>query len=188
MAGKTGRLILLSVGLSFLLALCGGLWRHGLLLTLTPVNREEPIVIFPLEPGEHFTLSYFHSVNHLPIWEEHSVDGQGQIYIEEERFLSFNAGMGNWKGRGRLVLRKGVQVIEGIHQNLGSFVLRVGSPGVAHTILWRQTAINLSNLVPGQALLVRGEKCSLLEKLWYQLRGPRLAVQKSPEPSSDADG
>ncbi len=94
------------VGLSFLLTLVAGLWPDGLVLTLTPVNRGGPMLVFPLEPGERFTLFYFHSVNHLPIWEEHSVDGQGRIYIEEERFLSLNAGMGHWQGHGRHVLRE----------------------------------------------------------------------------------
>jgi hypothetical protein len=173
MAGKTGRRFILPllIGLSFLLALFDGLWPDGLVLTVTPVSGKRPVLALPLRPGERFTLFYFHSVNHLPIWEEHSVDGQGRIYIEEERFLSLNAGMGQWAGRGRHVVRDGFQVIESIHQPLGSFVLRVGSPGVDHTILWRGTRTNLSNLIPGQAVEVRCEKWSILEKLWHQLKG-----------------
>jgi hypothetical protein len=189
MVGKTGRRFILTlVGLSFLFVLVGGLWPDGLVLTLTPVNRGRPMLVFPLEPGERFTLFYFHSVNHLPIWEEHSVDGEGRIYIEEERFLSFNAGMGHWQGHGRHVMRDGFQVIEGIHKPLGSFILRVGSPGVNHTILWRGTRTNLSNMVPGLAVEIRCEKWSFLEQLWHQLHGPRLTVRESREPSSGVEG
>jgi len=181
MVGKTGRRLIPSlVGLSFLLALVGGLWPDGSVLTVTPVNSGVPMVVLPLEPGERFTLFYFHSVNHLPIWEEHSVDAKGQIYIEEERFLSLNAGMGNWQGHGRHVMREGFQVIEGIHQRLGAFILRVGSPGVDHTILWRGTRTNLSKMVPGLAVEIRAEKWSMLERLWHQIHGPYVSGVKEP--------
>jgi hypothetical protein len=60
-------------------------WRlpGGLELTITPVAGGPPLLAVPLQPGERFTLHYFHSVENAPIWEEHSLDATGRIYIEE---------------------------------------------------------------------------------------------------------
>lgn len=149
-----------------LILLVAWLLPGGLELSITPVKGGAPLLVLPLQPGERFTLYYHHSVNHLPIWEEHSADQNGRIYIEEERFVSFNAGMGHWAGHGRHVMKNGYQVLEHIHMPVGSFVLRVGSPGVDHTILWRHTSTNLSRLVPGQAVLVAARPVSLLHRLW----------------------
>jgi hypothetical protein len=160
-AGLAG-LIFVSIPTAWLLP-----W--GLELCLTPVKGETPLLVYPMRPHERFTLHYFHSVNHKPIWEVHSVDEEGCIYMEEERFVSFNAGMGHWQGHGRLTLRGPYQVIEGIHERLGRFVLRVGSPGVDHTILWRGLRTNLSRLAAGQALTVEAERVSLLEHLRHRL-------------------
>ncbi len=165
MKGPAVRTLAVSAGLALLL-LVAWLLPGGLELSITPVKGGAPLLVLPLRPGERFTLYYHHSVNHLPIWEEHSVDQNGCIYIEEERFVSFNAGMGHWAGHGRHVMRDGYQVLEDIHMPLGSFVLRVGSPGVDHTILWRKTRTNLSRLVPGQAVLVAARPVSLLHRLW----------------------
>ena len=141
----------------------GALVPGGLLLSLRPPGGGQPVLELPLSAGERFTLHYFHSVNHLPIWEEHSVDGSGRIFIEEERFLSLNAGMGNWPGRGRHVQKGGVQVIEDIHQPTGEFVLRVGNPGVDHTIIWRGRRFPLTPGHAGQPLVVSARPVGLWE-------------------------
>jgi hypothetical protein len=82
-------------------------WRSpgGLELSVTPVKGGPPLVTVPLRPGERFTLHYYHSVENAPIWEEHSLDAAGRIFIEEERYLKFGAGMGRMPGVGRLVRR-----------------------------------------------------------------------------------
>ncbi len=154
-------------------------WRvpAGLELTLTPVAGKTPLLVYPIRPGERFTLHYIHSVNHRPIWEEHSVDPEGRIYVEEERFVSFSAGMGYWEGHGRLVKRGEHQVIEDIHWPVGRFILRVGGPGVDHTIIWRGRSTSLSRLVPGQALVVAVRKVGLMRRLWCWLFPYRNAAE-----------
>jgi hypothetical protein len=76
-------------------------------------------------------------VENAPIWETHSVDPSGRIFIEEERYLKFGAGMGKMPGVGRMVRRGPYEVIEDMHMPTGDFVLRIGSPGVDHTLIWR---------------------------------------------------
>lgn len=143
----------------------------GPVLRVTLLSGTSPMLELPLEPGERFTLRYWHSVDKAPIWEEHSVDATGGIFVEEERLVMFGAGMGELPGRGRLTGRGPHQVIEGMHWPLGrAFVLRVGSPGVDHTILWRDQAVNLSALVPGQAVEV---SAPVLGWLPWRLRGWR---------------
>jgi hypothetical protein len=151
--------------LSFVAALCPG----GLELVVQPVKGGAPLLVLPLRPGERFTIHYFHSVEEAPIWEEHSLDGKGVIHIEEERYLKFGAGMGRMPGVGRMVMRGPYEAIADMHHPVGDFVLRVGSLGVDHTVIWRGTRTNLSSLIPGQAVVFQGRPVSLLSKWWWRL-------------------
>jgi hypothetical protein len=141
----------------------------GLELRITPVEKTDPLLVLPLNPGEHFTLHYMHSVENAPIWEIHSADSAGRIYIEEERYLKFGAGMGRMPGIGRMVRRGPYEVIENMHLATGDFVLRVGSPGVDHTILWRGTKTNLSLVAPHSAVQFSARPVSLLYRIFRGL-------------------
>ena len=138
----------------------------GLELRITLVNGEAPLLVLPLEPEERFTLHYYHSVENAPIWEEHSLDKDGRIYIEEERYLKYGAGMGKMPGVGRMVRKGPYEAIEDMHMPTGDFILRIGSPGVDHTILWRDSRTNLSEIAPHKAVQFTGRQVSLLYKHW----------------------
>jgi hypothetical protein len=141
----------------------------GLELRVVPVKGGAPLLVLPLEAGERFTLSYYHSVENAPIWEEHSLDEKGHIYIEEERYLKFGAGMGRMPGVGRMVMRGPYEVIEDMHMPTGDFILRIGSPEVGHTLTWRGLSTNLSTLAPHQAVQLSARPVSLLHRLWRSL-------------------
>jgi hypothetical protein len=138
----------------------------GLELRVMPIKGGRPLLVLPLEPGEWFTLHYYHSVENAPIWEEHSLDETGRIYIEEERYLKFGAGMGRMPGVGRMVRREPYEVIEDMHMPTGDFVLRIGSRGVDHTVIWRGAATNLSAVAPHQAVGFSARPVSLLYSWW----------------------
>jgi len=138
-------------------------------LRIIPVVKDGPLLVLPLEPGERFTIHYYHSVENAPIWEEHSLDEEGRIYIEEERYLKFGAGMGRMPGVGRMVRRGPYEVIENMHMATGDFILRVGSPGVDHTIIWRGTKTNLSAVAPHKAVRFSARPVSLLYKMYRSL-------------------
>jgi len=138
----------------------------GLELEIVPVKGGPPLLVLPLEPGERFTLHYYHSVENAPIWEEHSLDEKGRIYIEEERYLKFGAGMGRMPGVGRMVRRGPYEVIEDMHMPTGDFILRIGSRGVDHTVIWRGIATNLSAVAPHQAVRFSARPVSLLRSWW----------------------
>jgi len=164
---RPSRLSILSIaGLVFSLFLVAWLIPGGLELRVIPVKVEKPVLVLPLKAGERFTLHYYHSVENSPIWEEHSLDGKGRIYIEEERYLKFGAGMGRMPGVGRMVRRGPYEVIENMHMPTGNFILRVGSEGVDHTIIWQGFSKNLSAIVPHTALKFSGRPVSLLYRLW----------------------
>ena len=167
--GKRRLPLMLAAGLvtAFILII----WRlpGGLELTITPVKGGPLLLVAPLQPGERFALHYYHSVENAPIWEEHSLDAKGRIFIEEERYLKFGAGMGRMPGVGRMVKRGDYEVIEDMHMPTGDFVLRVGSPGVDHTIIWRGGSINLSALAPHVAVQFSARPVSLLYNLWRRL-------------------
>ena len=161
--------LILTAGLIAALFLIIGRLPGGLELTVTPVKDGPPLLALPMQPGERFTIHYYHSVENAPIWEEHSLDASGRIFIEEERYLKFGAGMGRMPGVGRMVQRGEFEVIEDMHMPTGDFVLRVGSPGVDHTVIWRGRETNLSSVAPHMAVRFAGRPVSLLYNLWRRL-------------------
>ena len=170
------RAILASARLKNLLAfgvLLAGVWflwsPASLELRVEPLAGGEPLLVVPMEFGEEFTLNYVHSVDRKPIWEVHSVGRDGRIFIEEERFVMVGAGMGDLPGRGRWTGQEGLQSVKGMHYLIGDFVLRIGSPGVDHTILWRNTHTNLSSLAAGTAVRVRARPVSRVYSIWRRL-------------------
>jgi hypothetical protein len=159
------RLLIIIGGLAVVLAATGFYMPGGLALSVTPIKGGAPLAVLYLRPGETFTIRYNHSVEHAPIWETHSVDAQGRIYIEEERYLKFGAGMGKMPGVGRMVRRGPYEVIEDMHMPTGNFVLRIGSPGVDHTLIWRDHAVHLSRIAPHAAVRVQARPVSWLHRV-----------------------
>lgn len=164
-----------------LLAASTFLLPGGVEVDVSPARGGPELWVALLTPGERFTLRYVHSVDRQPIWEVHSVDAWGALFVEEERFVMVGAGMGDLPGRGRWGGADGMQSIRGMHYRLGEFVLRIGSPGVDHTLLWRNTATNLSARAAGAAVQVSARPVSLAYRLWRQLR-PHPAT---PVPGED---
>jgi hypothetical protein len=177
----SGRIIILSlVGLVFLLILTAWLEPGGLELRVTTVKEGKPLLVLPLKPGERFTIHYYHSVENAPIWEEHSLDEKGHIYIEEERYLKFGAGMGRMPGVGKMVRRGPYEVVENMHMPTGNFILRVGSPGVDHTIIWRGIRKNLSATVPHEAVQFSAKPVNIIYRIWrYIIPHPSTPVPRS---------
>jgi hypothetical protein len=164
---KFSRLLLLSAaGLAMTLFLVALLAPGGLELQVTPVKGGPPLLVLPMEPGERFVLHYYHSVENAPIWEEHSLDEKGRIYIEEERYLKFGAGMGRMPGIGHMVRRGPFEAIENMHMPTGNFILRIGSPGVDHTVIWRGRSQNLSAVAPHVAVKFAARPVNRLYSLW----------------------
>jgi len=173
---RSSSIILFCVlGLVVSLILTAWLTPGGQELRLTLVKEKKPVLVLPLKPGERFTIHYYHSVENAPIWEEHSMDETGKIYIEEERYEKFGAGMGKMPGVGRMVKRGIYEAITDMHMPTGDFILRVGSPGVDHTIIWRDQRYNLSDTMAHKAVKFSGKSRSRLYLIWRSLKGtPQL--------------
>ncbi|MGD9005089.1 MAG: hypothetical protein PVH94_12025, partial [Desulfobacterales bacterium] len=56
-----------------------------------------------------------------------------------------------------------------MHMPTGDFVLRIGSPGVDHTVIWRGHSKNLSELAPHVAVQFEARPVSLLYRWWRQI-------------------
>ncbi len=151
----------------------------GVLVHATPVKGGPPLWAAILQPGETFTIRYYHSVENAPIWETHSVDKEGRIYIEEERYLKFGAGMGKMPGVGHMVMEGPYEAIVDMHMPVGNFILRVGSPGVDHTIIRNGRETNLSALVPHKAVRFSAEPLSLIQRWWWRLAHGQGGLQES---------
>ena len=161
--------MLSAAGLVVMFLLVSWFAPGGLELWIVAVQDGSPLLVLPMAPGERFTLHYYHSVENAPIWEEHSLDEKGRIYIEEERYLKFGAGMGRMPGVGRMVKKGAYEMIEDMHMPTGNFILRVGSPGVDHTVIWRGRQKNLSEVVPHAAVKFSAQPVSLLHSLWRNI-------------------
>ena len=169
LTGKNRLLLIAASGLVTSFFIMSWCLPGGLELRATPVKGGPPLLVLPLQPAERFTLHYYHSVENAPIWEEHSLDAKGRIFIEEERYLKFGAGMGRMPGVGRMVQHGEYEAIEDMHKPTGNFVLRVGGPGVDHTIIWRGRHSNLSAIAPHVAVQFSAQPVSLLYNLWRRI-------------------
>ncbi|MBT3486622.1 MAG: DUF1850 domain-containing protein [Desulfobacula sp.] len=145
-------------------------------LQVTLVKENKTVLSLPLKSKERFTIHYYHSVENAPIWEEHSMDKNGRIYIEEERYEKFGAGMGKMPGVGRMVKRGIYEAITDMHMPTGNFILRVGSPGVDHTIIWRNQRFNLSDTLAHKALKFSGKPRSMLYQIWRSFKGFMIGI------------
>ncbi len=121
-------------------------------------------------------------MENAPIWEEHRLDEQGRIYIEEERYEKFGAGMGRMPGIGRMVRRGRYEVIEDMHMPVGNFILRIGSPGVDHTIFWRGFKRNLSEIAPHKAARFSAQPVCLAYSYWRLLFPHPATPRKQKQP------
>jgi hypothetical protein len=178
------RWVWIAVGLAAASLVVAGLWPGGLELRVVPVKGGPPLLVLPLEVGERFTLHYYHSVENAPIWEEHRVDAHGRIYIEEERYLKLGAGMGRTPGVGRMVKRGPYEAITDMRMPTGDFILRVGSPGVDHTVIWRGTRTNLSLQAAHAAVRFESRPVSWLYKLGRRI----LPHPQTPVTNGARDG
>ena len=141
-------------------------------LRLSLVHERRLILALPLTPGEAFTIHYYHSVEGTPIWETHVMDARGKIYIVEERYEKIGAGMGKMPGVGRMVQRGKYEVIEDMNMMVGDFILRVGRPEVAHTLIWRDREFNLSNRIPHRAVKFSGRTVGWFHRFFTAGRTP----------------
>lgn len=123
-------------------------------LVISDHAGKEVILRTPLAYGQSFTIRYIHSVDHSPVFEVFEAKkGQGLV-LKETYFTMFGAGMGHWEGHGKIVQEGRWIKIKDINRPLGSFVLRIGSRGVDHTILLAEKEWNLSQKAPGRRVVV----------------------------------
>lgn len=116
------------------------------------------IMSLKVKSGDRFTIRYIHSVDKKPIFEQFRLDPDRGLVLEKTWFRIFGAGLGHWPGHGQLTQKDGWITIDKMNYTLGSFVLRIGSPGVDHTIIYHQHEINLSALAPGRRSMVTFER------------------------------
>ena len=117
-------------------------------------NSKEIILKTPLAYGQPFAIRYIHSVDHSPVFEVFTAKKGEGLVLKETYFRMFGAGMGHWEGHGKIVQEGQWIKIKDINQSLGSFILRVGSQGVAHTILIGNKEWNLSQRAAGRRVEV----------------------------------
>ena len=149
--------MILAAGFVFLFSLPTDLVlaaTHQPHLVIRDFDNDNIILSLQVKSGERFTIRYIHSVDKKPIYEQFRLDPDRGLVLEKTWFRMFGAGLGHWPGHGQLTQKDGWITIDNMNYTLGSFILRIGSPGVDHTILYHEQKINLSALAPGRRALV----------------------------------
>ena len=123
-------------------------------LDMVDFDNGKELLSVPLHKGEIFSIWYMHSVDVSPVVEVFSLNSEGSIQLEETYFRMFGAGMGHWEGHGTLVKDGSWTKIKDIKEPLKPFILRIGQPGVDHTLLYRDQKINLSARAAGRRVVV----------------------------------
>jgi len=130
----------------------------------------------PLSEGELFTISYVHSIDHLPI-EENIEVREGRLIVQSTRFRQFGAGMGHIVGEGTGRADGEWWVIEGMDRDIGTeLALRVGAPSVDHRVSTPDDEVGLSACLAAHRVTIEPDRVSTL----------RLLLGRTPEPECDA--
>jgi hypothetical protein len=133
----------------------GSLRAQQLELSFSDPMSSEVLLRLCLQPDETFTIRYIHSVDQTPVFEIFGSDPYGVLALQATYFKMFGAGMGHLQGRGVVDFDGEWTWIRDINESLGSFILRIGAPPVAHTLLYRGEEINLSEKWPRRRVLVK---------------------------------
>jgi len=102
----------------------------------------------PVHEGEKVQLTWIHSVSAIPVREVFVIHND-QLVLMETHNQWFAAGLGEIAGRGRTVAEKNHAVaIVDINEPSNGLVLRIGSPGIHHTLIVGDFKCDLSKLAP----------------------------------------
>ncbi|MDD3030783.1 MAG: DUF1850 domain-containing protein [Atribacterota bacterium] len=62
-------------------------------LTVENFNDGKKLLVERINPNEHFTLKYTHSVSKTPVWEIFQINNKGILILVETHFLDHGAGL-----------------------------------------------------------------------------------------------
>ncbi|MFE1169345.1 DUF1850 domain-containing protein [Nocardiopsis sp. NPDC058789] len=129
----------------------------------------------PLAEGEQFTVSYVHSIDHLPI-EENIEVRDGELVADSTRLRQFGAGMGQIPGQGTGRADGEWWVIEDMNRHVGpELAIRVGTASVDHRLRTPDTEVRLSPCLTSRRVAVEPARISTLV----------LLIGGSPQPVCD---
>ncbi|WP_017542275.1 DUF1850 domain-containing protein [Nocardiopsis prasina] len=129
----------------------------------------------PLAEGEQFTVSYVHSIDHLPI-EENIEVRDGELVADSTRLRQFGAGMGQIPGQGTGRADGEWWVIEDMNRHVGpELAIRVGTASVDHRLRTPDAEVRLSPCLTSRRVAVEPARISTLV----------LLVGRSPQPVCD---
>ena len=148
-------------GLAVLLVL-GAIWP----IRGVEVRSDGRCLLFlPLAEGEHLELTWRHSVDHIRVRDVFTRRRDG-LFLLASHQPYFAAGLGEIPGRGRVVgtAAHGLAIVD-MDERLERLPLRIGSEEVAHTLLHRGRAYDLSARYPHLAVELRAARRAWLS--WW---------------------
>ncbi|MFL1379802.1 MULTISPECIES: DUF1850 domain-containing protein [unclassified Nocardiopsis] len=159
-----------TVAAAALAVLAGLFWpTHS---ALRVADEGAVIGYLPLAPEEVFTITYVHSIDHLPIEEDIAVR-DGRLVVDATRIRQFGAGMGQIAGEGHGRADGEWWVIEEMNRDIGAeLALRVGAPTVDHRIRTPGAEVRLSPCLTAHRVTVEPVRLSTLHLLTARTPAP----------------
>ncbi|WP_304451898.1 DUF1850 domain-containing protein [Nocardiopsis sp. YSL2] len=149
----------------------------ALLLPVWPVLRVSDegstLGYLPLSEGERFTITYVHSIDHLPIEEDIELR-DGRLIAQTTRIRQFGAGMGHIPGEGHGYADGEWWVVDDIGRDVGTgLAMRVGAANVDHRLQAAGTEVRLSPCLAAHRVTLEPDRAATLPLVLRGAPDPR---------------
>lgn len=119
---------------------------------LTVTGERGPVFCLPLVKNETFSLTFVHSVQKTPVWENFTLGEEDRLVLVSTFYESLGVGLPFLPGEGELTNDHGRFVLTGLNRTFPEIALRV-SPVAKQTLVYRGRQIDLNGLFPPDSLV-----------------------------------
>jgi hypothetical protein len=136
-------------------------WRLPCLVVTGADGR--PLLRFPLWPEKQFTLTYVHSVQKTPCYENIELGPDGDLVLTSTEYESLGVGLPFSAGEGKLVNRDGHFILTGLNRHFAEIDLRA-VPVARQALIVRGHRFDLNNtFAPGTLIRLKVRPVTLFQ-------------------------
>jgi len=136
-------------------------WRLPCLVVSGADGR--PLLRFALWPDKQFTLTYVHSVQKTPCYENLEPGPDGDLVLTSTEYESLGVGLPFLVGEGKLINRDGRFILTGLNRHFTEIDLRA-MPVAQQALIVRGHRFDLSNtFAPGSLLRLKVKPVTLFQ-------------------------
>ncbi|MEW6273950.1 MAG: DUF1850 domain-containing protein [Bacillota bacterium] len=134
---------------------------------LVVAGERGPVLYLPLSKGETFSLTYLHSVQKTPVWENFSLGEGDRLVLDSTFYESLGVGLPFLAGEGKLANEHGRFILTGLNRSFAGVDLRI-APLARQALVYRGRRYDLNDLFPSDSLVrIRAGRCSPAKVIWH---------------------